>query len=160
MTEQISVNEASQTLRHAMRETVKRHRWWYHIQGVLMVFAGIVAILYPLFTTVAAAAFLGWMLIFTGIFQGISLIGAQNVPHFWLQLLSLVLAVIVGFLFIRNPGAGVGTLTLLLIVYFMVEGMSKIVFSLTIRPFPNWGWVLASGVIGVLLAFYLISSPA
>jgi uncharacterized membrane protein HdeD (DUF308 family) len=37
----------------------------------------------------------------------------------------------------------------------MVEGISKIIFSLTIRPFPNWGWVFASGVIGILLSFYL-----
>jgi uncharacterized membrane protein HdeD (DUF308 family) len=42
----------------------------------------------------------------------------------------------------------------------MVEGISKIIFSLTIRPFPNWGWVLASGVIGVLLSLYLLSNPA
>jgi uncharacterized membrane protein HdeD (DUF308 family) len=40
----------------------------------------------------------------------------------------------------------------------MVEGMSKIIFALTIRPFPNWGWVLVSGVIGILLSFYLWAS--
>jgi len=63
--------------------------------------------------------------------------------------------VLVGILFLRNPGAGLLTLTLLLIVFFMVEGISKVIFSLTIRPFPNWGWVFASGVISILLAFYL-----
>ena len=26
----------------------------------------------------------------------------------------------------------------------MVEGISKIIFALTIRPFPNWSWVLAA----------------
>jgi hypothetical protein len=88
----------------------------------------------------------------------ISLIGAQNVPHFWLQLVSVVLSVIVGVLFLRHPGEGLLTLTLLLIVFFMVEGMSKIIFALTIRPFPNWGWVLVSGVIGILLSFYLWAS--
>ena len=47
------------------------------------------------------------------------------------------------------------TLTLLLIVFFMIEGISKVIFSLTIRPFPNWGWVLASGIVGILLALYI-----
>ena len=47
---------------------------------------------------------------------------------------------------------------LLLIVFFMVEGISKLVFALTIRPFPNWGWVLASGVIGILLSLFLWAS--
>jgi uncharacterized membrane protein HdeD (DUF308 family) len=40
----------------------------------------------------------------------------------------------------------------------MVEGISKVIFSLTIRPLPNWGWVFVSGVIGILLAFYLWAS--
>ena len=64
----------------------------------------------------------------------------------------------IGILFLRNPGQGLLTLTLLLIVFFMVEGMAKVIFALTIRPFPNWGGVLASGVVGVLLAIYLWSS--
>src|SRR5512132_2871070 len=52
-------------------------------------------------------------------------------------------------------GRGLLTLTLLLIVFFIVEGISKVIFSLTVRPFPNWGWVLASGIVGILLALYL-----
>jgi len=40
----------------------------------------------------------------------------------------------------------------------MVEGISKVIFALTIRPFPNWGWVLGSGIIGILLALYLWAS--
>jgi uncharacterized membrane protein HdeD (DUF308 family) len=80
------------------------------------------------------------------------------VPHFWLQLISVVLSVIVGVLFIRQPGEGLLAIALLLIVFFMVEGISKLVFALTIRPFPNWGWVLASGVIGILLSLILWAS--
>ena len=44
------------------------------------------------------------------------------------------------------------------LVYFMVEGISKVIFSLTIRPFPNWGWLLASGIVTILIAFYLWAS--
>jgi uncharacterized membrane protein HdeD (DUF308 family) len=80
------------------------------------------------------------------------------VPHFWLQLVSVVLSVIVGVLFIRHRGEGLLVLTLLLLLYFMIEGISKVIFSLTIRPFPNWGWVLASGVVGILVALYLWAS--
>ena len=47
------------------------------------------------------------------------------------------------------------TITLLLIVFFMIEGISKVAFALTIRPFPQWGWVLASGLVGILLALIL-----
>ena len=151
----MSVESASQVIREAMREKIKQHSFWYIVQSGLMVLAGILALIFPVISSVAIVLFLGWLLIFSGILQAISLIDARHVPHFWLQLVSVVLSVLVGILFLRNPGAGLLTLTLLLIVFFMVEGISKVIFSLTIRPFPNWGWVLASGVISILLAFYL-----
>ena len=151
----MSLETAAQALREAMRETVRRHSLWYLVQGALMVLGGVLALVYPIVSSVAVVLFLGWILILSGIVQGFSLIGAKDVPHFWLQLVSVVLSVIVGVLFIRHPGESLLTLTLLLIVFFMVEGISKLIFALTIRPFPNWGWVLASGVIGILLSFYL-----
>jgi uncharacterized membrane protein HdeD (DUF308 family) len=154
----MSVEAAAQALREATREVVRRYSTWYLIQGVLMVLAGIVALVYPFVSTVALVVVLGWLLIFSGIVQGISLIGAQNVPNFWLQLVSVVLSIIVGVLFLRRPGEAVVTLTLLLIVFFMVEGFAKLLFSLTIRPLPNWGWVFASGIIGILLSIYLLAN--
>jgi len=65
------------------------------------------------------------------------------------------LAVLIGCLFLRDPAQGLVTIALLLIVFFMIEGISKVVFALTIRPFPNWGWVLASGLVGIVLALIL-----
>ena len=118
----MSVEAAAQALREATRETVRRYSTWYLIQGVLMVIAGIVALLYPFISSVALVLFLGWILIISGIVQGISLIGAQNAPNFWLQLVSAVLSIIVGVLFLRRPEEAAVTLALLLIVFFMVEG--------------------------------------
>jgi uncharacterized membrane protein HdeD (DUF308 family) len=154
----MSLEAAAQAMREAMRETVKRHSLWYLIQGALMVLGGVLALVYPIVSSVAVVLFLGWVLIIGGVVQGISLIGAHHVPHFWLQLISVVLSVIVGVLFLRQPGEGLLAITLLLIVFFMVEGISKLVFALTIRPFPNWGWVLASGIIGILLSLFLWAS--
>lgn len=154
----MSLEAAAQVMRDAMRETVRRYSLWYLVQSALMILAGILALVYPVLSSVAVVVLLGWLLIISGVVQGISLIGARNVPHFWLQLVSVVLSIIVGVLFLRHPGEGLLTISLLLIVFLLVEGISKLIFALTIRPFPNWGWVLASGIVGILLAFYLWSS--
>lgn len=154
----ISVDAAAEVFREAMRQAVKRHSLWYLIQGVLLVVAGLLAIIYPVISSVAVVVLLGWLLIVSGIVQGLGLIGAGQVPHFWLQLISVILAVLIGFLFLRDPEQGLLTVTLLLIVFFMMEGMSKVVFALTIRPFPNWGWVLASGLVGIALSIILLAS--
>src|SRR4051795_11655729 len=130
----------------SLRDTVKRYALWYLIQGVLLIAAGILAIIYPVLSSAAVVVLLGWLLIISGVVQGLSLIGARQVPHFWLQLISVILAVLIGCLFLRDPAQGLVTIALLLIVFFMIEGISKVVFALTIRPSPNWGWVLASGL--------------
>jgi uncharacterized membrane protein HdeD (DUF308 family) len=153
-----SLQEAAEVFREAMRETVKRYSLWYLIQGVLLIVAGILAIIYPVISSAAVIVLLGWLLIVSGALQALSLIGARHVPHFWLQLISVILAVLVGFLFLRDPAQGLLTITLLLIIFFMMEGISKVVFSLTIRPFPNWGWVLASGLMGMVLSVILWAS--
>src|SRR6516165_10990418 len=154
----MTVESAAEVLRESMRETVKRHSSWYLVQSALMVLAGVLALIYPAISSEAVVFYLGWLLIISGVLQGISLIDVHHVPNFWIQLLSVVLFVVVGILFLRNPEAGLPSLTLLLIVFFMVEGFSKVIFALTIRPFPNWGWVLLSGIVGIVLAFYLWAS--
>jgi uncharacterized membrane protein HdeD (DUF308 family) len=142
-----------------VREAVRRHSFLFVLQGVLMVVAGIVALVYPLLTTLAVTLFLGWMMIFSGIVQAITLVAAGRVPHFWLQLVSAVLWVITGFLFVRNPAVAVSTLAILMVVFFMVEGIAKVVLAMTVRPLSNWGWILLSGLIGIAISFYLIANP-
>jgi uncharacterized membrane protein HdeD (DUF308 family) len=84
--------------------------------------------LYPIASSFAAVLLLGWLLIISGIVQGISLFDVRKVPHFWLQLVSVVLSVIVGVLLIRHREEGLLALTRLLLVYFMIEGVSKVIF--------------------------------
>lgn len=154
----MSLDAAAEVFREAMRETVKRYSLWYLIQGVLLVVAGLLAVVYPVISSTAVIVLLGWILVVSGVLQGISLIGASHVPNFWLQLISVVLALLVGFLLLSDPEQGLQTITLLLIVFLMIQGISKVVFALTIRPFPNWAWVLASGVLGIVLSVALWGS--
>ena len=151
----ISLDAAASAMREAMRETVRRYSLLYLVQGILMVVTGVLALIYPWIASIAIVRLLGWFLIISGIFQGIGVIGARQVPYFWLELISAVLAIVIGLLLLRHTDAGLLFFSVLLIVYFMVEGIVKIIFALTIRPFPDWGWVLASGLIGIVLAAYL-----
>ena len=151
----MTMAQASAAMREAMRETIKRYSTWYLLEGVLLVVAGVVALIWPYVASVALIFLLGWILIISGVLQGIGLIGAKDVPHFWLQLVSAVLAILIGILLLRNPDAGLLIMTVLLIVYFFVEGISKVIFAMNIRPFTGWLWVLLSGVIGILLGAYL-----
>ena len=89
----MSLEAAAAAMRDAMRETVKRYSLWYLLQGVLMAVAGLLALIYPMLASVAMMVLLGWILILSGVVQGIGLIGARQIPHFWLQLVSVVLSI-------------------------------------------------------------------
>jgi len=158
----MSLEAAAEAFREAMRDAVRRYSLWYLVDGGLLVAAGLVAVIYPALASSGVVVLLGWLLIVSGLLRGIGLIGTSQVPHFWLQLIAVGLAVLVGILFLRDPDQGLLPIALLLLLFFLVEGMSKVIFALSIRPLPNWAWVLASGIVGILLALLLwtrLSSP-
>lgn len=155
---QIDLSTASAVFNEAMREHVRKNRLLFLVQAAVMVATGVVAILFPVFASVAFVWVLGWLLVATGIVQVVSLFSARNHPSFWLHLIPAVLAVVVGFLLVRNIGPGLLVISLLLVVHFLVDGMARIILALTVRPLENWVWVLASGVLGILLAVVLFGS--
>ena len=74
----IPLEAAAAAMRDAMRETVKRYSLWYLLQGILMVAAGVLALIYPVIASVGIVFLLAWILIVSGIVQGIGLVGAQQ----------------------------------------------------------------------------------
>ena len=152
----LSVNEASAILRQATRETIRKRSIWFMIQGGFLVLAGVIALLSPIFASTFFIVFLGWMLVIAGVIQAIGLIGATQVHYFWLQMISAVLAALVGFMLITRPDAGLLAAALLMVAYFMVDGLQRVVFALMIRPMRNWVWMLLSGILGVVLALILV----
>jgi len=154
----ISVNEASAVLRAAVRDNIRKRSYLYLVQGGVMVVAGVVALIVPAFIGTGLLALLGWLLILSGIVQVVSLIGATQVPYFWLQLITVVLEVVVGYLLVSNPAAGLVAMTSLMLVLFLVDGFARIVFALMIRPLDDWLWVLASGLVAVACAAILLAN--
>jgi uncharacterized membrane protein HdeD (DUF308 family) len=99
--------------------------------------AGCAALISPWTASAAIVRLLGWFLIISGVLQGIGLIGTRQVPYFWLELISAVLAIVIGLLLLRHTDAGLLFFSVLLIIHFMIEGIVKTIFGLTIRPFPT-----------------------
>ena len=154
----VTVNEASAVLRAAVRDTIRKRSLFYLLQGAVMVLAGIVALVVPAFMSAGLLSLLGWLLILSGIVQVVSLIGATQVPYFWLQIITVVLEVVVGYLLVSNPAAGLVAVTSLMLVLFLVDGFARVVFALMIRPMDDWVWVLGSGLVAVACAAILLAN--
>ncbi len=158
MAGEISVNQASAVLRQAMRETMQRRSLLYLVQGGVLVLAGAAALISPLFAMIGLIALLGWLLVAVGVIEVTGLWGTRHVPYFWLQAVSAMLAVVVGWALISRPDQGLVGVALLMVVFFMVEGIQRIVLALMLRPMEDWYWILGSGVLGILLGIVLAAN--
>ena len=69
-------------------------------------------------------------------------------------MLSAVLGIVAGVVLIGSPVSGAISLTLVLIVFFIIEGVASIMFALEHRRelSGRWGWMLASGIVDLFLA--------
>lgn len=154
----ITAHEANQIIKESVRESIRKRAFLFILQGFLLTLAGLCAILFPVFMGASVVILLGWLLIFSGLAQLISLLSARESPSFFMQLVSIVLYVVIGVLLLNNVGTGLVIVTMLMLVTFMVGGMARIVFALMIRPLPNWGWILGGGVVAVLCSFILFAN--
>src|SRR5262249_36049919 len=69
---------------------------------------------------------------------------------FFLSLLAGVLHLVAGFIVLNHPLEALLVYTLLMAVFFFVDGLFRIVGALAGRFHP-WGWMLLNGVITLLL---------
>jgi uncharacterized membrane protein HdeD (DUF308 family) len=136
-------------MRHAL--TAIRGNWlWFVLLGVALVVLGLIALGALWVASLATAVAIGALLLVSGVAEALGAFWCRGWSGFLLHLLSGVLSIIVGGMFLRAPLDAVLALTLLLACLLMVGGIFKIVAALNYR-FGAWGWPLVSGVIDLIL---------
>src|SRR5262249_47655093 len=73
--------------------------------------------------------------------------------------LSAVLAIAAGIVLLGWPVRGAVSLTLLLIVFFIIEGVLSIMYAFEHKKelSGQWGWMLVSGIIDLILAAIILA---
>ena len=141
-------------IQRAVGRSLHEHWVLYLIEGVVLVVLGATAIVLPPIATLAVTILIGWVLLVSGIVGLITTFWMRHAPGFWWSLLSAVLALVVGGLLLASPLRGAVSLTIVLVAFFIIEGIASIMFALDHkREFSGrWGWMLASGVVDLILA--------
>jgi len=124
------------------------------IEGIILVVLGAAAIVVPPIATLAVEIILGWLFFISGIVGLVMTFMMRHAPGFWWSLFSAVLAIAAGIMLIGWPVSGAVSLTLVLIVFFIMEGVATIMYALDHKRelSGRWGWVLASGIVDLALA--------
>jgi uncharacterized membrane protein HdeD (DUF308 family) len=161
MTDQISKADIDAALAEAKRQIADNWGWFLAL-GLVLVVAGVAAILFPLLSTIATKIALGWIFLIAGVLLVVHAFSIQQWRGFILGLLVGALYVVAGGWLAFFPLTGIITLTLLLAALFLAEGVLEVIMAIRVRPHKGWVWLLLSGLIavavGVLIAAELPSS--
>jgi uncharacterized membrane protein HdeD (DUF308 family) len=137
-----------------MLSYLQQHWKWFAVEGLFFIIMGTTAIIVPNIFTLGRTLFLGWLLLICGILQTVRAISTSNMPGFGLWLFSGILQIIIGY-FLVDPIEGRMTLTLLLSVFFAMDGLAKVSLAVMLRPLAHWGWMIFSGLTSLFLAIII-----
>jgi uncharacterized membrane protein HdeD (DUF308 family) len=135
--------------------SVRKASGWSIVWGVAMFICGILAISLPLASSVGIVILLAWLILFAGVAHLVFAFHSHSIGGFlWKVLLAIVYG-FAGVYMLMHPLLGVISLTLLLAVFFLFEGVVEIIFYFKIRGAANAGWVLFDGIITLILGFLI-----
>src|SRR6266404_7469330 len=143
----------------AMATSLHEHWRLFLIDGIILVILGLAAIIVPPIATLAVELLFGWLFLISGIAGLITTFLMRQAPGFWWSLVSAILGIAAGIVLLLWPLSGIVTLTLVLIVFFTIEGVASIMFALEHKAelSGRWGWMLASGIIDLILAVIILA---
>jgi uncharacterized membrane protein HdeD (DUF308 family) len=137
------------------------HAHWklYLAEGIVLLALGFIAIVVPPLATLAVTILLAWLFLLSGVMGLITTFWMRHAPGFWWSLVSGALAVLVGASLLAMPLSGALSLTIVLVAFFMIEGVVSIMFALDHKRelSGRWGWMLASGVVDLVLGTMILA---
>ena len=126
------------------------------IWGILTMILGLLAIGSPYFFGTMVSMMVALMLIGSGVAQTIYAFQAGSLGRGIMKFLFGGLTVIVGIVMVGQPGLALATLTMILGVYFLVDGITTITAAFHVKPEQGWTWLLFNGVVTLVLAWMII----
>jgi uncharacterized membrane protein HdeD (DUF308 family) len=149
----------ARAIHSAVSAAIHRHWGLFLLEGILLIVLGSLAVLVPAVASVAATIVFGWILLLSGVIGLITTLRARQAPGFGWSLLSAIIGIAAGLVLLAMPVQGTLSLTAVLIAFLLVEGVVSILYAFEHRKglSGRWSWMLASGIIDVVLALILMA---
>jgi len=152
----MTMNRASDepSLRGEVAGALRAHWKLFLIEGIILALLGVAAIVVPPVATLAFAIVIGWLFLISGVVGLVTTFMMRELPGFWWSLLSAIVGIAAGVVLLIWPVSAAVSLTLVLIAFFVVEGVVTIMYAIDHRSSLSgrWGWMLASGIVDLILA--------
>jgi len=146
-------------IQRAVATSLQEHWVLYLAEGIILLILGVAAIIIPPIATLAVEILLGWIFLICGIAGLVTTFWMRQAPGFRWSLVSAIVAIAAGAALLAWPLNGIVSLTLVLIVFFAVEGVASIMFALEHKRelSGRWGWMLVNGITDLILAAVVLA---
>lgn len=134
---------------------LKKTDGWSMAWGILMFVCGVLAIGLPLASSIGLVIMLAWLILFAGVWHLIFAFHAHGVGAVLWKILLAVLYGVAGFYLLAHPLLGVVSLTLVLAIFFALEGVIEIALYFGLRGSRHSGWVLVDGIVTLILGILI-----
>ena len=128
---------------------------WFFALGAVMIVLGILALSFPLISTLAVELTIGILLAIAGTATLVHAFSDKGWTGFIWQILIGAVYLFGAAVFFLDPFGVTVALTIYLGVVFCADGVFLIVMGIRARPTPRWGWFVLSGVASILLSLYV-----
>ena len=151
----MSTNNADlDRLQSAVANSLHMHWRLFLTEGIILFILGVLAIVVPPIATIAVEILIGWLLLVSGVVGLIATLRARSAPGFGWSLVSAILGIVAGIVLLGWPLSGALSLTMILTVFLVLEGVVSILYALEHKReiSGRWGAMLFSGIVDLLLA--------
>ncbi len=144
-------------------EAMKSMRWLMLVSGILWVILGITCIFHPVSTLVTLAMFFSIAMLVSGISQVAAYFSDFRENRSGWVLAGGILSVVLGLWLLIGRGytALAAMIPFVVSIWVLSEGVSRTIGAFTLKDagMENWGWVLALGIVEILLGGMLTFMP-
>ena len=125
--------------------------------GILSLIAGVLCIAHPAVGGLSVTLVVGFMLIVGGIARMLGVFSADSFGHGLLALIGGILTLVAGLVTVAMPGLGLITLTIVVAIWLIADGIAGAVLAFRLRPGHGWGWILAGSISAVVFGCLLLA---
>src|SRR4029450_5258903 len=119
---------------------------WVIVWGILLIVAGVLAVLSPPIAALAADLLLGWLFVVAGIVPIVYAFPQRGEDGFGLKFLSGLLALVLGIFLLIRPLAGIASIALVIGAFLLASGVSRVMLAFKLKPRAGWGWGRLDGI--------------
>ena len=136
-------------------DIVRHASTWSILCGVAFIILGVLAVGSPALAAVAVNAVIAWLIVLAGVVHLSLAFYAHRVGSVLWKLLVGLAYIFFGIYLIAHPALGVASLTLVLALLFLVEGIFDIALFFQMRAIGGSSWILVDGIITLALGLMI-----